>query len=255
MKNISWIAIVVAAFLLNACTPTIEQKTVTTTSGTNATEPSGKPGQKNEPEKPLAESLSQLPAPLKHAGYELYGLGNSKKLNYKITQKQNDQPESSSDGSVQVKSMKMTGSDAEFIVNQTGVQGMDGDSTVILKADGIYSSKTPLGEFKPPSKELTGTAKSGETWTVASSMAMTEGKNLALNVTMSILPEEKVTVPAGTYQCTVVKLIGSRTYDGQKLSVTATAWYAKGVGMVKQVSDGSAGKVKATSTLVLTKME
>lgn len=71
------------------------------------------------------------------------------------------------------------------------------------------------------------------------------------NRKMKYLGQEKVTVPAGTYDCAKFESPGPTGTTG-----ASTIWWAKGVGVVKMtspaVNTGDAGTVTFTSTTVLT---
>jgi hypothetical protein len=60
--------------------------------------------------------------------------------------------------------------------------------------------------------------------------------------------KEKVTTPAGTYNCLILEQTTIADVMGKKISTTSKSWFAEGVGMVKQESH-SKGKLQSKSTL------
>lgn len=60
--------------------------------------------------------------------------------------------------------------------------------------------------------------------------------------------KEKVTTPAGTYNCLILEQTTIADVMGKKMSTSTKSWFAEGVGMVKQESH-SKGKLQSKSTL------
>jgi hypothetical protein len=105
---------------------------------------------------------------------------------------------------------------------------------------GIYQRlKLGNGEVNPPLIFLKNDAKKEDTWKAEFEVKMVmDGKPVTAKAkTQFTVSEEKVKVPAGEYDTTVIR--GKTEEDGK---VTDSAvWYAKGVGPVKQEFDFGGG--------------
>jgi hypothetical protein len=99
------------------------------------------------------------------------------------------------------------------------------DEEALVREDGVYRLSSAGKTITPPVCFLKAGLKKGETWTVDS-----QSENAVLKGKLEF-DEEKVTVPAGTYDAIVVRCDDFQI-GGQTLQVEA--WYAAKVGMVKQ---------------------
>lgn len=73
--------------------------------------------------------------------------------------------------------------------------------------------------------------------------------NMDMNVTnRKVSGKEKVTTPAGTYDCYVISHDTNVSMMGTSYKTSSKQWVAKGVGLVKQ-EDTQKGKVESTSLL------
>jgi len=64
-----------------------------------------------------------------------------------------------------------------------------------------------------------------------------------------VLSEEKISTPAGTYDCLVLQATTESNVLGKKMSYTTNSWIAEGVGMVKQESFDDKGNLMNSSEL------
>jgi hypothetical protein len=127
----------------------------------------------------------------------------------------------------------------------------------------------PFSQFNTGSSTSTVKLISGTLeWPSASALASGQGSNSTLqiqfstngqtqNVTADITVKgagtQSVTVPAGSYNATVVNMTMSETVEGHPVSDTVTTWLATGVGPVKsQVSVDEGGHSITVGTQVLT---
>lgn len=79
------------------------------------------------------------------------------------------------------------------------------------------------------------------------------GMNMTTTVDIinrKVIGQEKVTTPAGTFDCYVLTYDTSAKTMGMGMTTSSKQWVAKGVGMVKQ-EDSSKGKLDSTSELTL----
>jgi len=64
-----------------------------------------------------------------------------------------------------------------------------------------------------------------------------------------VIGEEKITAPAGTYNCFVLQTTTESNVLGKKMSYTTKSWIAEGIGMVKQESYDEKGSMMNYSVL------
>jgi len=61
-------------------------------------------------------------------------------------------------------------------------------------------------------------------------------------INREIIAKEKVTTPAGTFDCYVLQATSVVDMMGKKITSTSKSWFSEGVGMVKQESNDEKGK-------------
>ena len=71
-------------------------------------------------------------------------------------------------------------------------------------------------------------------------------------INRKIIAKENITCPAGTFDCYVIQVTSVVDMMGKKMTTTSKSWFAAGVGMVKQISNGENGKLE--NSTVLTKL-
>ncbi len=108
----------------------------------------------------------------------------------------------------------------------------DGDKeqsyeNITVKKDGVYRLSFESNKAEPPVKFLTLPPKDGESWKIDSKI----GKE-TLKGTFKIGEDKKVKVPAGEYETIYTT---SDDLDANGMKVTFKTYFAKKVGMVKQV--------------------
>ena len=177
-----------------------------------------------------------LPDSLKNSAYEYYGLGTDKLLTYSV-KLGSDLVER--DGTVQTTLDSVKGDVATFKIERSGEMAELGFETVELDSKGVTTVGLSIGTVKDTSLELPADIALGKEWTAKSSIQ--KGDTLiATTQSNKAAREEKVTVPAGTFDCLVVLSTGDVMTTGAtdsrmngKSVLSSTAYYAKGVGIVK----------------------
>ncbi len=114
-----------------------------------------------------------------------------------------------------------------------------GNQHVIIKSGGIvWPSKAVLDSGQPHTSPLTLQI------TVAG-----HALNITAHVTVQGMGTQSVTVPAGTYQATVVSETIAETVSGTKFNVVVKTWLAPGVGPVKsEVNTGEGTAINEVLT-------
>jgi Flp pilus assembly protein TadD len=121
---------------------------------------------------------------------------------------------------------------------------MRGDFGYAAKDDGVYligrAADKKFTPFDEPQRVVPAAPKTGDRWTYREAAGRTAG---------SCLGPETVKVPAGEYECQKVYLITIGGRDGAYRRET-TRWFAKDVGLVKEVETTPAadGAVRETTT-------
>ncbi len=104
----------------------------------------------------------------------------------------------------------------------------------------------------PSASALASGASSNSTLQIEFS-ANGQTQNVTADITVKGAGTQSVTVPAGSYNATVVDMTMSETVEGIQVSDTVTTWLAPGVGPVKsQVTLDEAGHTSVAGTQVLT---
>lgn len=144
-----------------------------------------------------------------------------------------------------VKSEKgiVNGQDGQMDVTETVHVGWNGEWLALhqQKTEGVPGRAANTEKYNPPLRLLKKTLKEGEVWEVGT----LRQEKLSMPMRAKVAAFEDVTVPAGTFkQC--LKLVqevteptgqvegGGFLLDVKKGNVTSTAWYAPGVGLVKE---------------------
>lgn len=171
-----------------------------------------------------------LPDSLKTTAYSFYGLGNTKKMLYEMTQGTGDPI----DGSQSITLKNVEGSKAVFEIERVGLVGEGGTDTVELRPDGIWAVGSTQGKFDNPSLDLPAKCDPGVSWTVRSQITPTGQPPTKLEGIAKIIGMEKVTVPAGTYDALVVNLKANMSSGTVNAKIDGKTWYVKDIGMVQQ---------------------
>jgi len=86
-------------------------------------------------------------------------------------------------------------------------------------------------------------------------MKISMGITMEVNIKITdreIIAKESITTPAGTFDCYVLQVKSVVDMMGKKMITTSKSWFAEGIGMVKQISNGENGKPESSS--ILTKL-
>lgn len=227
------------------------------TSKSTPTAPSG-PAPAAEAPKPAAGAPSPtatVPASLMHEGYAYFGLGNLKPMTYTaVVASTADTKPAPLKGTIVATLASATSTEAIFKVARTNLGTMDGTDDIRVDAEGVWTVSSTKGKFDKPTMELPAKMDLGKSWPVKASFTADTGQSFSLEGTMKIERDEKIKVAAGEFMCRVVTLDTKLTTGGVTGRTTGTSWYAKDVGLIKQVMEQSAGGSKATITLTLESM-
>lgn len=193
----------------------------------------------NEAPKP---NLAGLPADLKHAGYEYYGLNNASPVELEIVSGTQVHT-----GTQTTTLEKIEDGKASFHVDRTGGLAMLGSGDYSLEKDGVYAVGSSLGTVSR-SIELPADVAPGKTWTVDFKLEAS-GSDLQYKATMKAVAVEKVKTKAGTFDAIRIESAGPGTHNGKPIKMTMKGWYAKGQGAVKMemtITDET-GKTNSTT--------
>lgn len=244
MHRISWLLLI--ALFVSGCSDTSQQG-ASGTPDTTGTVDKGDGKSKPDPEKPKP-TLADLPADLKHAGFEYYGLGRGKPIHF--ISKVPGRPDQT--GTLEYKISELSDGKAIFEQDFSGEIEADlKDSKLVLQSSGVYS--TTLGDtvLDVPQLELPNEVTAGKAWSI--DKPFKAGPATFNKFASKIVAMEKVTVPMGTFDAAKVVANVEMDQGGVKQNATMTAWYVKGIGTVKLSMVVTAGKEKAERTMLATK--
>jgi hypothetical protein len=108
-----------------------------------------------------------------------------------------------------------------------------GGEHIAVGKDGVYRHSMQGDKLEPALRFLKVPFKSGDSWKIEAKIA---GQDVKTEYTYS---EAEITVPAGKFK-TIVTKTNKFTVGGKEIE--ATIWYAKGVGMVKQIVSSGGNK-------------
>jgi hypothetical protein len=201
---------------------TTEPTTTTTTGGATTGTTTG-------------EEAVTLPDSLKNSAYDYKGLGNDSLRTYTATFPK--QP--TEDGTETVRLEKVEDGKATFIIERTGALSSLGTETVELSTKGVTTVAASSGVVTPM-LELPADLHVGSSWTDKFESTQA-GTTVKATVNLKAVREEKLKVPAGEFDCIVIENVMDATVTGGTADVngtaktTITAYYAKGIGIVKLV--------------------
>jgi len=241
MKKIHLVYVWAAAFAVGCNPPAAKTPEVaTSTAGTaeKPAEPAGAStagttsGAPTTPTTPPsnAPAIADLPANLKHKGFDYFGLANEKPMNMQVTATGRSEITT---GTQTVQLMELRDGKATFQVTRTGrLEELLGTDTVSLEPDGVYitaSSKNYHGH----DKELPADPQPGTTWDYRLKMNNST-QNLDVYNKFKVEGIGKVTTKLGSYNNALhVVTTGDGTVQGTKVKIKADYWYVPGRGGVK----------------------
>ncbi len=203
------------------------------TKGTGDSSGTSSTAAKESPEvKPVA---SDVPASLKHAAYEYYGLGNPKTMDMVL--KSPNGPDKT--GGVSTQLEKIEGESATYkIVRSGAIAGDLGDETMVVEPSGIYMVGTSMGTISPEKfLALPADLTVGKTWTQKTKVTRNDGQEVEENSTYKVEGERSLTTKAGTQTALLVSSSGTASVSSGATKQTSKHvtkyWYVKGVGSVK----------------------
>ncbi len=189
-------------------------------------EANNKPPQESEAPEP---SLSEVPADLKHAAFEYYGLTNPKQVDMEIVV---DGGARVLSGTQTVKLVSIEGGSAVFRIERTGQLATLGSMDVSVEKDGLYAKSASIGQISR-SLELPADLAVGKEWTSELKLESSGGE-MAQKSTMKAVRTETVKTKAGEFKDALrVEGTGTGTFNGQAMTMKMTGWYVKGEGPVK----------------------
>lgn len=202
------------------------------------------------PPQPAGLPLSQVPEPVKTAGYEYYGLGFEKAIEYEV--------DSSTLGNdlTGASTTTLTAVDngvAKFETNRTGALSNMGAEVIEARPDGIYNTKIGGQDVSPAQLVMPADIAVGKSWRGKGSMKLQDGRSFSQDMTYKAVGNEKVKTKAGEFDALKITANGNLALDGQKSQTDVSAWYVKGIGTVKMVIH-TKGKDSGSMTIEATKV-
>lgn len=246
------LAALLAGGIFAGCSPKEEAKTepAKTSQGSSSQENKTPDTAEETPPQPAGLPLSQVPGNVKTAGYEYYGLGFEKAIEYEV--------DSSTLGNdlTGASTTTLTAVDngvAKFETNRTGALSNMGAEVIEARADGIYNTKIGGQDVSPAQLVMPADIAVGKSWRGKGSMKLQDGRSFSQDMTYKAVANEKVKTKAGEYDALKIVANGSLSLDGQKSQTDVSAWYVKGIGTVKMVIQ-TKGKESGSMTIEATKV-
>ncbi|GEM_PF-5070355 len=173
---------------------------------------------------------SGFPNDLKNDAYAYYGLGNDKPMRLEIL---DGTGMGSSVGTRTIRLDKIEDGKAVYVLTQTGALSSEGDITLSLEPDGLYTMKSSANKIKAHSLEMPAKLEVGGGWKDHTEMA---DQKIVLDNVLKIVGKERVSTPGGTFDDALhVTSTGEGTMQGGPVTLETESWYVRGVGAVKQI--------------------
>jgi len=191
----------------------------------------------------------EVPANLKHEGYQYYGLDveaeQTYDFDYNGTKRQGMQKETYNG---------LTDGKPRFTIERAEALSNLGTDVVEVREDGVYMISSREQTLETPMLALPAKMEIGKTWEITEKLKDMNGNEVVLKASNKIQGQEKVTTPAGTFDCLIVSMTGTLVNQGKTQKVEGKTWYAAGTGTVKlTVSTNGADGKPSNYTITLSK--
>ena len=237
MKSFSLILVSVVVATCVGCTVRHSSGTATET----APSPSPTPATlKSEPTEATTKpaGAATIPSEIKTAGFEYYGLSNTKPLSMKglVTGARRT-------GAWVNSLVGFDSNKATYEQRFTGTLSELGVNRVTADKSGIYATSVSGYVLDKPQLELPADPQPGFTWKFNVTIKGSNQESILDSGTDKIVGMKKVTAGGKSYDALLVEESGSLTGGGNTANVTARKWLVKGLGPVRQeIHSESQGK-------------
>jgi hypothetical protein len=176
-----------------------------------------------------APTLDQIPAELKHEGFEYYGLAHTEPIDMEYV---NNSDNNVITGAQQVELVEMRDGDPIFRVTRTGGLSVLGVDEISLKSDGIYTVGSSILNVQPPPLLIASNLEPGHTW--ENKLKADGDAKMDILMKRTVKGTEKFTTKVGEREGLLILSTGSGTINDQKVQMDSKEWYVRGLGPVKQ---------------------
>lgn len=236
------------AAILAACAPT-ETAMPDAQGGKPPTATSGEPkAPETVSEEAPGKSTADIPAELKTDGYAYFGLENSKEQTFV----QKGGAASEAEAGQQTIYLGLVDGEHTFKTVRTGASAAIGDSELVVRKDGLYTSKVGGSKLDKLSLEVPADLKVGSSWRSNSSFKIKmdgADKVVSQNMTFKAVAIEKVKTKVGDFDAIKVVGNGTMTVGDRKGQNQSTMWFVKDVGLVRMHSNLNSDGVDQKMTM------
>lgn len=185
------------------------------------------------------EVKQEVPENLKHEGYQYYGLDVKEEQTYDF-----DLNGSKRQGMQKETYLGLTDGKPRFSIERAEALSNLGTDVVEVREDGVYMISSREQTLETPMLALPSKMEIGKTWEITEKLKDVNGDEVTLKASNKIDGQEKITTPAGTFDCLAVSMSGTLVTKGKTQKVSGKTWYAAGTGTVKLTvnTTGSDGK-------------
>lgn len=176
------------------------------------------------------EDQTKVPVPenLKHEGYKYYGLDSDKELTYSVKLNEDEQT------GVERKSyLGLVDGKPRYEITRAEGLAQLGTEVIEIREDGVYTVSARDEVLTSALLGLPSTVEAGKAWDITNTMKDINGQEVKLVANNIIGKPEKVTVPAGPFDCIVISMKGKLTNSEGTQDVAGKTYFAAGVGVVK----------------------
>jgi hypothetical protein len=197
----------------------------------------------------IPEAKQEVPENLKHEGYQYYGLEVKDEQTYDF-----DYNGSKRQGMQKETYLGLTDGKPRFSIERAEALSNLGTDVVEVREDGVYMISSREQALETPMLALPAKMEIGKSWDITEKLKDINGNEVTLKASNKIDGQEKITTPAGSFDCLVVSMSGTLVTQGKTQKVSGKTWYAAGTGTVKlTVSTTGADGKPSNYTITLSK--
>jgi hypothetical protein len=173
--------------------------------------------------------VSQLPAELKHEGYEFYGLGHTEPVDLEVSSTPNGRVLT---GSMTTKLISLNDGKAVFRRERTGSLEQLGVDEYSLEKDGIYVKSSTVAKTNGHQLEIPAKLNPGASWSDTTEIEL-NGQSLKMTNNYKVVGTQPVKTKKGSYDALLITTSGKGVVGGKNVRMDSKSWYVKGLGNVK----------------------
>jgi hypothetical protein len=197
-------------------------------------------------EAPVTPKLEELPANLRHSGFEFYGLGVTQPVDMEVRL---------SNGTVltgsQITTLKsISDGKAVFSIDRTGALASLGSMELSLEPEGIYVKSSTIAKVGDRDLEFPSSVEPGKKWSSTAEIDM-DNRSLKVTSNQEVVGTREVTTKKGKFEnALLVTSKGTGVINGKNATMEMRSWHVKGMGAIKMEMKTTFADGKSETTVI-----